>query len=40
VGFRIQVTAAHTDEQVDSLIAMISDFAAAGTLRRTEEPGV
>jgi 8-amino-7-oxononanoate synthase len=40
VGFRIQVTAAHTDEQVDSLIAMISDLAAAGTLRRTEEPGV
>ena len=34
VGFRIQMTAAHTDEEVDLLIDCISDFAAAGTLRR------
>jgi 8-amino-7-oxononanoate synthase len=33
VGFRIQLTAAHTDEQVDHLMAVLSDFAADGTLR-------
>jgi 8-amino-7-oxononanoate synthase len=34
VGFRIQVTAAHTDEHVDRLNDAITDLAAAGTLRR------
>jgi 8-amino-7-oxononanoate synthase len=33
VGFRIQVTAAHTDEQMDHLLDVLSDFAADGTLR-------
>ncbi len=33
VGFRVQVTAAHTDEQVDQLLDAISDLAADGTLR-------
>jgi 8-amino-7-oxononanoate synthase len=33
VGFRIQLTAAHTDEQVDHLMAVLSDLAADGTLR-------
>jgi len=33
VGFRIQVTAAHTDEQVDHLIGALTDLAADGTLR-------
>jgi 8-amino-7-oxononanoate synthase len=35
VGFRIQVTAAHTDAQVELLISALSDLAADGTLRRT-----
>jgi 8-amino-7-oxononanoate synthase len=35
VGFRVQVTAAHTDEQVELLMAAITDFAADGTLRST-----
>jgi 8-amino-7-oxononanoate synthase len=34
VGFRIQVTAAHTDEQIDDLLAVLSDLSASGTLRR------
>lgn len=47
VGFRIQVTAAHTEEQVDHLIGALTDLAADGTLRpvqphvpaqRTAEP--
>ena len=33
VGFRIQVTAAHTDEQVDHLIDALTALAADGTLR-------
>lgn len=33
VGFRIQVTSAHTDEQMDHLLAVLSDLAADGTLR-------
>jgi 8-amino-7-oxononanoate synthase len=33
VGFRIQVTAAHTDEQLEHLMAVLADLAADGTLR-------
>jgi 8-amino-7-oxononanoate synthase len=33
VGFRVQVTAAHTDEQVDHLIGALTELAADGTLR-------
>ncbi|HEX5994150.1 MAG TPA: pyridoxal phosphate-dependent aminotransferase family protein [Jiangellales bacterium] len=33
VGFRIQLTAAHTEEQLEHLIAVLSDLAADGTLR-------
>ncbi len=33
VGFRIQVTAAHPPEQIDALIATLSELAADGTLR-------
>jgi 8-amino-7-oxononanoate synthase len=33
VGFRIQITAANTDEEVDSLIAALEALAAAGELR-------
>jgi 8-amino-7-oxononanoate synthase len=33
VGFRIQVTAAHTSEQVDALLAVLSELAADSTLR-------
>jgi 8-amino-7-oxononanoate synthase len=33
VGFRVQVTAAHTDEQLEHLMAVLSDLAADGTLR-------
>jgi 8-amino-7-oxononanoate synthase len=34
VGFRIQVTAAHTDAQVEHLVSAITDLAKDGTLRR------
>jgi 8-amino-7-oxononanoate synthase len=34
VGFRVQVTAAHTDEQVDRLLAAITAMAEDGTLRK------
>jgi 8-amino-7-oxononanoate synthase len=34
VGFRIQVTAAHTQEQVEHLVSAITDLAKDGTLRR------
>jgi len=37
VGFRIQLTAANTDEEVDSLIAVLADLAAAGELRVRDE---
>jgi 8-amino-7-oxononanoate synthase len=37
VGFRVQVTAAHTEAQVDRLIDTLTDLAAGGILRR--EPG-
>lgn len=33
VGFRIQVTAAHTDEQIDHLLRVLTDLAAEGVLR-------
>jgi 8-amino-7-oxononanoate synthase len=33
VGFRIQITAANTDEEIDSLIAALEALAAAGELR-------
>jgi 8-amino-7-oxononanoate synthase len=35
VGFRVQVTAAHTDEQVDRLLVAITAMAENGTLRTT-----
>jgi 8-amino-7-oxononanoate synthase len=37
VGFRVQVTAANTDEQIDALLAVISDLAAAGVLQEARE---
>jgi 8-amino-7-oxononanoate synthase len=40
VGFRIQVTAAHTDEQVDHLIGALTDLAADGTLRPVQAQGL
>jgi 8-amino-7-oxononanoate synthase len=36
VGFRIQVTAAHTDEQIGALVAVLSDLAEEHTLRPQE----
>ncbi|NMO55115.1 pyridoxal phosphate-dependent aminotransferase family protein [Actinoplanes sp. TBRC 11911] len=35
VGFRVQVTAANTDDEIDSLNAVITELAAAGRLRRS-----
>ena len=35
VGFRIQVTAAHTDTQVDALLRGLTGLAADGVLRPT-----
>jgi 8-amino-7-oxononanoate synthase len=37
VGFRVQLTAANTDEQVDTLLAAIEDLAERGELRRVGE---
>jgi 8-amino-7-oxononanoate synthase len=37
VGFRIQLTAVNTDEEVDSLIAALEELAAAGELRVRDE---
>jgi 8-amino-7-oxononanoate synthase len=37
VGFRVQLTAANTDAEVDSLIAALERLAAAGELRTREE---
>ena len=37
VGFRIQLTAVNTDEEVDALIAAIEELAAAGELRVPDE---
>jgi 8-amino-7-oxononanoate synthase len=36
VGFRAQLTAANTDEEIDELNAVITELAGAGRLRRTE----
>ena len=36
VGFRVQLTAANTDAEVDSLIAALERLAAAGELRTRE----
>jgi 8-amino-7-oxononanoate synthase len=33
IGFRVQVTAAHTDEQVDRLLVAVTELAKDGTLR-------
>ena len=38
VGFRIQLTAAHTDEQIDALLATIGRLAGKGLLRRADDP--
>ena len=42
VGFRIQITAAHTDEQIEELNAVITELAAdgvlAGEIRPTATP--
>src|SRR5262245_6917382 len=37
VGFRVQVTAANTDAQVDRLLAALDDLAERGELRRAGE---
>jgi 8-amino-7-oxononanoate synthase len=37
VGFRIQLTAANTDAEIDSLIAALEELAAAGELRTNDE---
>jgi 8-amino-7-oxononanoate synthase len=37
VGFRIQLTAANTDEEVDTLLAVLEELAAAGDLRVRDE---
>jgi 8-amino-7-oxononanoate synthase len=36
VGFRAQVTAANTDEEIDELNAVITELNAAGKLRRVQ----
>jgi 8-amino-7-oxononanoate synthase len=38
VGFRVQLTAANTDAEVDSLCAAIEELASLGELRSTEDP--
>jgi 8-amino-7-oxononanoate synthase len=37
VGFRIQLTAANTDDEVDTLIAALETLAAGGELRRRHD---
>jgi 8-amino-7-oxononanoate synthase len=37
VGFRVQVTAANTDAEVEHLTSVIAELAAAGRLRRRSE---
>jgi 8-amino-7-oxononanoate synthase len=37
VGFRVQVTAANTDEQIDELNAVVAEFAAAGVFQEARE---
>jgi 8-amino-7-oxononanoate synthase len=39
VGFRVQLTAANTDAEVDTLIAAIEELAADGELRTIGELG-
>jgi 8-amino-7-oxononanoate synthase len=36
VGFRVQVTAANTDEEIDQLNTVLTEFAARGVLRETD----
>jgi 8-amino-7-oxononanoate synthase len=38
VGFRIQVTAANTDDQINTLCAALEELASLGELRRAEDP--
>jgi 8-amino-7-oxononanoate synthase len=40
VGFRVQLTAAHTDLEIDLLNAVLTDLAAGGLLRRAAQPTV
>jgi 8-amino-7-oxononanoate synthase len=37
VGFRIQVTAANTDAEIDSVIAALEELASRGELQLTDE---
>jgi hypothetical protein len=37
VGFRIQLTAVNTDEEVDTLIAALTELSARGELRRRDQ---
>jgi 8-amino-7-oxononanoate synthase len=37
VGFRVQLTAANTDAEVDSLIAALEELAAVGELRLRDD---
>ena len=39
VGFRIQLTAANTVEEVDQLIVVLEELTAAGELRSVDDPG-
>ena len=39
VGFRVQLTAANTDAEVDTLIAALEELAERGELRETEVAG-
>jgi 8-amino-7-oxononanoate synthase len=39
VGFRVQLTAANTDAEVDTLIAALEELAERGELRAAEETG-
>ena len=32
-GFRVQLTAAHTDQQIDDLLTVLTDLTTAGHLR-------
>jgi 8-amino-7-oxononanoate synthase len=38
VGFRVQLTAANTDAEVDAMLAAIGELAARGELRPAGEP--
>ncbi len=39
VGFRVQLTAANTDAEVDTLIAALEELAQLGELRTVEQAG-